>query len=213
MGHETEEDIKRLEEMERELTKKPSNIEMLLKMGMFLCEPFHDYDAALPYFEKAVKLGHNNPDVLFWAGHFFYQEMFDYRRAKKLFERVLELDPGRAAECYCMLFYVLWKMTRDVKMGLHYLIKAIELQPEWFFPREQYITYLIGRCEFGEAVRELDMAYEVLEKYYKDGYVKGINPLEQYSIDHSNGEIYKNFKRSLDYMKEELEEKMRKAGQ
>ena len=205
-GHETWGDVLGLESFKKVLEKDPDNVEMLLKIGMFLWEPFHDDIAALTYFEKAMELKPNDPDVLFMTGYFLYHGACQYKRAKELFECVLAIDHERA-ECHYMMANALWHMRNKEHLALPYALKAIELQPEWFFAREQYIFFLIYDKEFDRALIEIDKAYYVLDKYYKNKEIIGINIMEQYYIDHSNGKIYENFKRSLDTKKKKIEKK------
>ena len=76
MGHETREDTKELEQLKKALAKDSNNVDLLFRIGMLLCEPFHDIDIAIPYFEKAMNLDPENPDLPFWSGYFLCMEMF-----------------------------------------------------------------------------------------------------------------------------------------
>ena len=74
MGCETEEDIKELGQLKKELAKDPNNVDLLLKIGMLLFDPFMDMEIGLPYFEKAMKLDPKNPDLPFWTGYALYHD-------------------------------------------------------------------------------------------------------------------------------------------
>ena len=204
MGCETREDIKEIDKLKKELEKKPKNIDLLLKIGMLLFDPFMEIEDAIPYFKKAVELSPNNPDVLFWTGYVLYHGMCKYEESKKLFEQALLLEPNRA-EFHYMMFYVLWYMTNKEKTGLHHLLKAIELQPEWPDPRIQYIVYLIGKNKLDYAKKELSEAYSVLKNRYENKKVEGLNVLEQYYFDNSGGFDYEYAKDRLDEKKSRLE--------
>ena len=208
MGCETKKDRKELENLKSLLAKNPSNIKLLLKIGMLLFDPFIEIDLAIPYFKKAVKLSPNNLNVLFWTGYILYHGMWKYSEAKKLFERALSIDPNRA-EFHYMMFYVLWHMTKNEMTGLHNLLKAIELQPKWLDPKIQYIVYLIGKNKFEKAKNELSIAYSLLEERYKNKKIKGINILEQYYLDNSGGVDYEFTKRMLDEKKKRLEQELK----
>ena len=209
MGCESEEDVKELEQLKNELAKDPKNVDLLLKIGMLLFDPFIDMDQGLPYFEKAMELDPDNPDLPFWAGYALYHDQSAYEDSKKLFERALSLDSDRA-EFHYMLFSTLWDMRNNKTVDFKHLLMAIELQPKWFFPREHYIKCLIINNELNKAEEELATAYDVLEKHYKDKKVTGANIMEQYYIDHSSGKTYEIFNRGLDRMKKRLKEKKEK---
>jgi len=206
MGCETKEDIKKLKQLKKELSKDPNNVDLLFKTGMLLFDPFIDMNAGLPYFEKAMLLDPSNPDLPFWAGYALYQNECAYEKSKKLFKRTLSIDSSRA-EAYYMMFYVFWHINDDKKNGQKHLLKAIELQPNWFFPREQYIANLISYSEFDKAEKELTAAFSILDRCYKDRKIVGINTLEQYYIDNYSGDVYEKFKRSLDSKRKKLKEK------
>ena len=206
MGCETKNDIKKLEQLKSKLVKNPNNVELLLKIGMLLFDPFIDMDEGLPYFEKAIKLDPKNPDLPFWTGYALYHDQCAYEKSKKLFEQALSLDPNRS-EFHYMIFYVLWHMTEDENVGLKHLLKAIKLQPEWIDPRTQYVTYLIDKNKFNEAKKELSMVYKILNKQYKTKKRVGINTLEKYYINNSGEGSYELTKSWIDGLKRDLEKK------
>ena len=210
MGCESKKDIKELEELKKELVKEPKNVELLLKIGMLLFDPFMDMDQGLPYFEKAMKLEPKNPDLPFWAGYALYHDQCAYQEAKKLFERAISLDSDRA-EFHYMMFYVLWDITKKgEKINLKPLFKAIELQSGWLKPREQYITCLIMNNEFDLAEKELAEAYRIIEVRKKNRKKTCTNILEKYYYGNSCEGLYDSSKSSLDYTKKELAEKKKK---
>ena len=206
MGCETIEDIKELDKLRKELAIDPNNVELLLKTGMILFDPFIDMEKARPYFEKAIELESNNPDLYFWFGYALYHDQCAYEKSKNLFESAIKLEPNRA-EFHYMMFYVLWHMTNSEESGLKFLLKAIELQPEWIDPRIQHITYLIDKNKFEETRKELFEAYNLLKTRYKKTKVVGANILEKYLIEVSGGGNYKLTKSWLDGLKKKLIEK------
>ena len=203
MGCETKEDIKKLAKLKKDLANDPGSINLLLKIGMLLFDPFMEVDTAIKYLKKAIQLSPNNPDALFWTGYVLYHGMWKYDEAKKLFEKALTISPNRE-EVHYMLFYVLWYMTDNDKTGIKHLLRAIELQPEWISPRIQYIIYLSDRNKLKEAETELSTAYSVLKEQQKNKKETGANILEQYYLDNSGGIDYEFTKKQLDEKKKEI---------
>ena len=206
MGCETIEDIKELDKLKKELAKDPKNVELLLRIGMILFDPFIDMDKGRAYFEKAIELEPDNPNLLFWFGYALYHNECDYKAAKKLFERALSLDPERPEFNY-MMFYVLWQMNDNEKKGLKYLLKTIKLQPGWLSPIRQYVTYLIKQNEFDKTEKKIFEAYIILEKRYKNKKLPDPNLLEKYYINSSGYANYEFEKSGLDFHKEKIEKK------
>lgn len=211
MGQETKEDIEELEYLKEELEKDPNNVSLLLKIGMFLFSPFKDIDQALPYFEKAMELDPSNPDSPFWTGYALYYSDRAYERAREFFDRAISIDPDRA-EFHFMMFYALGCLTRDSKAGIGSLLKAMELHPEWIYPRIQYVMCLIGDKEFKKAEEGLTVAYGILESRCNDEKIVGTNVLERYYLGPSGMPDYEYEKKELDSLTKELEKKRAENG-
>ena len=206
MGCESKEDIKELDRLKQKLEKDPDNVNLLFKIGMLLFDPFIDTEAALPYFKKAMKLDPQNPDFPFWTGYFLYHNECDYEKSKELFEHALKLDPNRV-EFNSMMFNALWEVTNDEKIGLKYLLKAIDLQPDWLNPRIQYINYLTNQKEFHKAERELEALRISIENRCRNKKLGPINALEKFYFGDTGTFDCVEAKEGLDYRRKNLEQK------
>ena len=211
-GHETEDDIKELERLNAELEKQPENTKTLLNLGMLLSEPFHLFDLAIACFEKAAKIDPKDPQFPFWVAYFLCMENFEYKKAKKMFEQALLLDSDRGVFNHFM-FYVLYEINGDDEpQRLKYLLKAIELQPEWPTPRKQYITYLINHNDFEEAYHELKALRVAIDNRCKNKRIGPVNILEKFYFGASGFFDCEVERKNLDYIRCEIDKKKKTSS-
>ncbi|MBT3456136.1 hypothetical protein HN446_03675 [bacterium] len=208
IGRDNKNDVKELENLKKKLKNDPKNVELILRIARFLCEPFHEIDEALIFFDEAISIVPRNPDVFFWKAYFLYLEKFDYVESKKNLEKAISIDSKRS-EFYFLMFYILFNLDNKEKEALKYLLKSIELEPGWLSPISQYVSILINQNEFEKARKEMNVAYKILSNRYKKKIPTEMNILEKYHIELAGGFDYEFEKNSLDRLNIKLEEKIK----
>ena len=203
MGHETKEDIKTLKSLRLQLKSNSDNVEVLFKIAMLLCEPFHDIDASIEYFKKSMRLMPNNPEIPFWLGYFLATELFEYEQARDLFKKALSIDPDRAV-FNDMMFYVLSELEEDESFALNCLLKAIAKQPDWPSARYKYVSYLAKKHEFEKAKSELDDLRIAIDIRCKNKNFKAINILEHFFFGNDGHFNCKKERQEIELRRREL---------
>ena len=205
MGHETEQDIKELKRLKKELVKDQENPDLLFKIAMLLCEPFHEAESSIVFFEKAMKLDPENPEIPFWFGYFLCMELMEYKKAKYLFEKALSIDSENSVFNYWM-FCVLDELEKKEE-AFKFLLKSIRLQPDWLLPRKQYVYLLTKRNEFEKALQELNSLETTIENRCKNKKLSAINILEKFHWGETGSFDCKTEKENILYKKKKLAKK------
>lgn len=175
-GHETDNDVMLLRELDKQLGKNPNNVRLLLEKGFLLMEPFHDTDASLALFRRAVELEPNNVDALFWLAKSLYHDHFQEQEPRALLERALNVDPCRA-DVHDFLASVLNDLGVEPEVSIAHLKQAISLEPSWILPRIRLSYYFVESNDLSAAER---MAKEVFKIFQVQKKCTPKTPIEKY---------------------------------
>jgi tetratricopeptide (TPR) repeat protein len=99
----------------------------------------HKDPLAVQYYNTALQLQPNDPQVLYGLG-LFYQNMGDSGKARKTYEDLLKVDPKNVYAVY-NLGYISLVLENDPKKARPFFDKAIMMQPEY-----ADAVYMRGLC-------------------------------------------------------------------
>jgi tetratricopeptide (TPR) repeat protein len=175
-GFEKEDDILYMQELDKRLQKNPHDISTLIEKGFLQLEPFLQVDNAVKTLELANQLKPNNVNTLFWLAKVYYHGLCDEEKTRKVLRKALSINPHRA-DCHDLLAEIIRYIDKDEITFLYHLIKAVECEPTFIFPRERLCYFLIEKNALDEAG---EVYFETLKIYNSMIFPIPKAPLERY---------------------------------
>jgi len=130
----------------------PNISDVYRNLGLAFYEK-QDFDKAITYYDKALKLSPGSIDVYNNLGALF-QEKGDYREAMVWYQKALELDPDNAVACN-NLGNALSQCGRDSE-AIGYFRKAILLNPDYVEAHAIMSHVLLSPGNFQEGWEEYE---------------------------------------------------------
>ncbi|MFC1854416.1 tetratricopeptide repeat protein [Candidatus Dependentiae bacterium] len=152
---ETEEDVARLETLQKLLEKDTKDVKALIELGFLYFDAFHEPEKAKNVLEKALKIEPENTKAMFWLAETLYHDFFDKETAVKLIKKAISLEP-ESALLHEFLSQILYERGKDPSKAFFHKNKAIELEPSWMKPRIDlcYLLLEVKRKEESKKVYE-----------------------------------------------------------
>ncbi|MFC1854344.1 tetratricopeptide repeat protein [Candidatus Dependentiae bacterium] len=181
----TEKDYALLDELEKKLKENPDDVDLLIQKGVLYLDASEDDKLAFPPLDRAIHVDPNNVDALFWRAYADYVLLGDPTKERELVEKALALDPNRV-DCNYMLS-ILFSDNNDVGKSIHYLEKALQLEPTWINVRLNLACDLLRCYKFSSARETL---LDGLKIYKKFELPKAASRMEWYYEDYVTGRVH-----------------------
>jgi len=151
-----------------------NNISCLFKLSVaYLKNGFTE--EALTYANRIIAL------VPYDSSSFYYRlkaeimlSKGDYLAAKKIFEKVVEINPNDAHGWYNL--GIIYINKNDQENASKNLLKALELDPKFGECRKVYIRFLAGMSKFDEALKQCELLRDE-DPFEADNYVTAIKEM------------------------------------
>ncbi|MFC1854413.1 tetratricopeptide repeat protein [Candidatus Dependentiae bacterium] len=152
---ETEEDVARLETLQKLLEKDTKDVKALIELGFLYFDAFHEPEKAKNVLEKALKIEPENTEAMFWLAETLYHDFFDKETAVELMKKAISLEPENAL-LHAFLSQIMYEREKDPSKAIFHKKKTIELEPNWIKPRIDlcYLLLEVKRREEAKKVYE-----------------------------------------------------------
>ncbi len=116
--------------LENAFKQNPSNVDVLIHLGIMSWEPFHESERAIEFLQKAISLDPENVEARFWLAKCYYHDYCSYERAKQLLLEAIQIDPHRA-DCLSLLSSIIMDTTKNITEAIQYREKAVLEASDW----------------------------------------------------------------------------------
>jgi serine/threonine-protein kinase len=147
-----------LAEEKRAVELDPVAMGLRLFLGKIF-EKLGSYAQAVEQYQKAIELEPNDSLPYLWLG-WLKQQQGDLKEALELFQKMSEINPS-FADIHDYMGDIK-AMLLDWKGAEEELKRVIELQPQEPQSYDYYISYLLGRKRTAEALKETQLALDLL---------------------------------------------------
>lgn len=87
-----------IQALKDQIAQEPQNVQHYVDLGNLLFDAMR-FSEAIPYYQKALELNPNQPDVVVDLGVCYFQ-LEEYNKAKELFQQALTLSPNHVTALY-----------------------------------------------------------------------------------------------------------------
>ncbi len=163
-GNAQAEDIIYMAALDERLQKNPFDADALIRKGFLFTCPYHrESEEIIATFDIILKNDPNNVVAYFWLAECLHSHTCAYEEIEKALYAALALDPNRA-DCHLILALTLESYHNDIpKTEFHYR-KAVELEPTWPGPLQNFTNYLLKQNKLEEALEILTLGIPLLHE-------------------------------------------------
>ena len=151
----------KINQLDQIIKKTPHNIQAKLEKA-FIYFDAHADGKALDILEDVIKIDPNCIDAYVWLAEIYIYGWAEYKKAKEILLKALEMDSGRADVCKLLADVYFDEGKYDLQE--EYMKKALEIDPSWITPRVALIYKLISEKKWKEAQEKLDYAKSLAGK-------------------------------------------------
>jgi len=166
-----------LDEIQQRVEEFPEDINALIKLGIFVWEPFHESEKAVLILKKAIELDPSSADALFWLSKVYFHDFCNYEGAKNCLKKALELSPERA-DCLSLMSSVVIDLNEPLEESIEFVQRSVNSEPDWPIPRRILIGRLVQQKSFDLARDEIEKLLELYAELID--YPRPNDPIDEY---------------------------------